>query len=1621
MQCSSMDSRQRDESCEDHDVEVIPEASDPSNDNQTTKETPADKTEAYCYICKKSDTEGDRLRQFENTTWKTVKNTASLRQNLKSDKYSDVTEMVLSITDEKFHQLSYHRLCHKYYTAVKRPRESQLSDDPPLQTQHKRRRSSGNYKSDQQDLLKGSCIFCRKVRKKRKGKEEPRIPICTTEGCSTIYNRAESSTNERLKLLIRSQVDLIAKEAEYHKSCWLTFLKETEDIHVPTSSQSHTYHKRSLASLMKYIEEEVVHKKGALLVSDALEMYKKEYIAAGGEERSIEGYGSQNLLRKVQEKCCQEIKVALVDQRRGNFLYHESHSEDQARDLLQDDEENRNVRWAALHLRTQILKLPKTKTPNPATVQNLKECAIDIPPQLELFFRTLLGGISQSDAHREAIDRKITAMSSDVIYNVTRGTVKPWKHTVLGLGLSSLTGSKLAMQILNRSGHCISYSESKGLETEFAYTVESKDRDTPDGIQLSPYLGTACVWDNYDANVETLDGKHTLHATVGHTYQNIVQDQELESVSPSPFVYREGKNRRSFVGARREIEPFRKSLKKAQFYGPLEKDIAGTSAGLIEPHDDVASSISDGADASEIPPLPCHHTYDKITEVPNLSALDFVWWWKLQNENIPLHAGFMSRFIKDQLPLHRIAYMEPMAKSPTNNDIVRETMVRSLNVAKETGQDHAVVTYDLAVALKAYSIQALESPVFDKLLIMLGNFHIELAFYGAIGTFINASGIEYILTEADILAEGSMVGFIKGKFYNRCTRIHELLANALEKKLYNRFLQNAADDDIQALQEVMSMIPETPDAVEHLSNPVIVKHIKEYEEYLWAVIGGHLGQTAQFWATYIFLINRLHREVQRCVKTNDVNGYIRVLPMLLEVYFALNRPNYARWGTLFLQKLRSAHPNFLEILTKGAFSVRRTKKNYSRSAVDLSLEQTVNRDAASQMKGIVAFRNSENAVKRWSIALTQRAMAVTELRSFSGLDNGESPSVQCRPSRVCRDNKQMATLSATIDEFCNPFSPEAPTSLVNLATGQTASDTTTTYLLDTLKRGKGEREKFQEEWSKDSNRFLRSVRRIKVNNFANDNLKNKKNRGKSQNYRSTAESLRDMFVRMVVVIAEKSSFDLRYVLTYPITTYPLSLSHCDGNRVKTSKATLLKKLESHQSVELTQQDIPRSYVQVYDGGLLLHSIISQTHPGSNYASVARSMLSVVMSGKASEAHVCLDKYEEGSIKDSERRLRGAVDTNYTITGPEQTIRQSASKLLSSASFKNEFSKFILKEWGKAHYWKIFNGKTLFASYGGDCYQYTPDNSGNITVTHPAFLQGNHEEADTLVAFHVNNITSKNIMVRASDTDILVILIASLGQLRPEVRSAKLIIMDCGMGNNRRFINVSNITDVLEESTPGLLRAMPAYHAFTGCDFTSAFYRKGKTKPLEIITKDETGRFLNLFIRMGDPEAEGIDVDVASEFVCYLYAQHKVNDVNLARYNKLMQMTGRVDEDNPLANIKRVDCALLPPCRRTLEMKVRRTMYVARLWMRAVTSFPCENLSPIDHGWAVEDNILAPLWFEGPAIPEKLMFAGQSTEDLEQSEDDGESSEDSMINTDDEAWSEQSDSELEDSDIKDNMY
>ena len=110
------------------------------------------------------------------------------------------------------------------------------------------------------------------------------------------------------------------------------------------------------------------------------------------------------------------------------------------------------IKYAAMALRTEIFVMVPSKIPSPTSVHTLKDNALNIPPLTLLFFRTLIGGMQSEtkSAHsKDIIKRKVVASASNAVFNCTKGTVCPWKHQSLGLGLGTLTGSKSLLTILN--------------------------------------------------------------------------------------------------------------------------------------------------------------------------------------------------------------------------------------------------------------------------------------------------------------------------------------------------------------------------------------------------------------------------------------------------------------------------------------------------------------------------------------------------------------------------------------------------------------------------------------------------------------------------------------------------------------------------------------------------------------------------------------------------------------------------------------------------------------------------------------------------------------------------------------------------------------------------------------------------------------------------------------------------------------------------------------------------------------------------------------------------------------------------------------------------------------------
>ena len=107
----------------------------------------------------------------------------------------------------------------------------------------------------------------------------------------------------------------------------------------------------------------------------------------------------------------------------------------------------------------------------------------------------------------------------------------------------------------------------------------------------------------------------------------------------------------------------------------------------------------------------------------------------------------------------------------------------------------------------------------------------------------------------------------------------------------------------------------------------------------------------------------------------------------------------------------------------------------------------------------------------------------------------------------------------------------------------------------------------------------------------------------------------------------------------------------------------------------------------------------------------------------------------------------------------------------------------------------------------------------------------------------------------------------------------------------------------------------------------------------------------------------------------------------------------------MANMKKVDCALLPPCARTVARKLQRAQYVSVIWGTADSPYPGRGLDPLDFGWKLNNGVYVPDWFEGPAIPVDILTHDPGCSDQQRDEQ----FEDANSEL---PWSDDSESELE---------
>ncbi|XP_078679324.1 uncharacterized protein LOC144914979 [Branchiostoma floridae x Branchiostoma belcheri] len=734
------------------------------------------------------------------------------------------------------------------------------------------------------------CLFCQ--RRKSNGIVKL-VNVATFDCCKTIVKSAILKSDENLLRHIRG-TDLIAAEAKYHRYCRAKYVnnlrnpspeKETEGIYAEAYSLL-------AAELAPQLQSGRV-----IPMTCILESYHGYLEELGCP--TAKSYRSERLKRRLQDdfkdkisfqKQCDPSKPELAYSLHDIVKAAVSQSEKTVANLgtpcsnARELDERSILYHASQILKSKIQNNVKGIVIQPVNVEDLTEerAKALVPEELYWFLCSLIsndenfGASCRTPASKD--ERQILALSQDIIFATSRGRIKMPKHVGLGVSVRHMTGSKQLVQMLNRLGHCCSYDEVEVIDTSLAMEVIAKSENygvvIPTNISPGAFIQVAA--DNNDFKEETLDGKKTTHATTIVVYQ-----KQQFGPKPKPVVHADhSEKRRSFVvdkstdvlefGVRKrpDVTQYKDQVKNEWFQ-------YNTSLRSINLHKDLGWIL--------------------MRMGRTLAGREGE---LLEDQTIPSWSAFNMIMSNEPPPQTKVGYCPLIDASSAEYSTVYTVMKQTKTMMAALGQENSVITMDLAMYVKAKTIQWCRPEEFKSTIIRLGGFHIALKYLSVIGKLFKDSGIQDVLIESEVYGPNTAQALLDGKSYNRGVRAHKLLCEALLRLQWQAFIAWLATERNEQLIESISECIEISDdealktsytklcqKMPALLQPEYEKFRRQYHER---------SKLFRFWDLYIEAVLLLLRFI-RAEREGSWHLHLNAVAEMIPYFFALDRINYARY------------------------------------------------------------------------------------------------------------------------------------------------------------------------------------------------------------------------------------------------------------------------------------------------------------------------------------------------------------------------------------------------------------------------------------------------------------------------------------------------------------------------------------------------------------------------------------------------------------------------------------------------------------------------------------------------------------------------------------------------------
>ena len=297
------------------------------------------------------------------------------------------------------------------------------------------------------------------------------------------------------------------------------------------------------------------------------------------------------------------------------------------------------------------------------------------------------------------------------------------------------------MDLLSNFGFCASYSEA---------TLYKKNAAVAQGVSVDQLAKNALlhlIADNVDHNANTLDGENVIHMM-----------GQMGAVTPA-------------IAHRKHIARNKISLEGIKRIGHHNIIFQRDPKGVLQP-----------LKYSTIRPLE--------EDIEN-TKLDILWQVSMHvSQPRPLWSGYMQVLHHElRNPGKSTQLFLPMIDlPPSSSTCVRSTLEYLCDVADKQGVA-PIITFDQQlywIALMIIEDQPTNSRL-RRIVLLLGGFHTQMSFLGAVGSIMDGSGLKEMLTQ--VYAEGSVDKMLSGKAVARAVRSHLLIDSALNMIVTSAALQ----------------------------------------------------------------------------------------------------------------------------------------------------------------------------------------------------------------------------------------------------------------------------------------------------------------------------------------------------------------------------------------------------------------------------------------------------------------------------------------------------------------------------------------------------------------------------------------------------------------------------------------------------------------------------------------------------------------------------------------------------------------------------------------------------------------------------------------------------------------